>query len=194
MAELGPSGEPQHAPLQRNLLGCQFTYDNINLLQCNGYSFDSLPDPEIFHEKYYDINYWKAQLAFRGASSAGNNMVELIERCIHAELPDRIHPRVAVATIHLSRRWGRLTWGEDQWSDDEEEEWEEDWESEGDDEEIYDGETGNEEEDEGEDQDDDDEDMDEDDPGFGFGGFEEPVNDVSNGGGDRTVIQRSYRL
>ncbi|KAK6603390.1 hypothetical protein H4I96_06158 [Botrytis cinerea] len=111
MAELGPSGEPQHAPLRRNLFGCQFTYDNINLLQCNGYSFDFLPDPEIFHEKYYDINYWKAQLAFRGASLAGNNMDELIERCIQAELPDRIHPRIAVATIHLSRRWACLTWG-----------------------------------------------------------------------------------
>ncbi|KAM0316404.1 hypothetical protein ACHAO8_003185 [Botrytis cinerea] len=195
MAELGPSGEPQHAPLRRNLFGCQFTYDNINLLQCNGYSFDFLPDPEIFHEKYYDINYWKAQLAFRGASLAGNNMDELIERCIHAELPDRIHPRIAVATIHLSRRWARLTWGEDQWSDEEEEEeWEEEWESEGENEEIYDAEIEDEEVEEDENLDGDDEDMEEDDTGLALRGFEELINGVRNSGGDWTVIQRSYRL
>ncbi|KAM0135613.1 hypothetical protein ACHAO1_004967 [Botrytis cinerea] len=176
MAELGPSGEPQHAPLRRNLFGCQFTYDNINLLQCNGYSFDFLPDPEIFHEKYYDINYWKAQLAIRGASLAGNNMDELIERCIQAELPGRIHPRIAVATIHLSRRWARLTWGEDQWSDKEEEEeweeeWEEDWKSEGENEEIYDAEIEDEEVEEDENLDGDDEDMEEDDTGLALRGL-----------------------
>ncbi|KAJ8058969.1 hypothetical protein OCU04_011953 [Sclerotinia nivalis] len=78
MADLGPNGEAQHAPLRRRMLGCEFTYDNINLLQCKGYSFDPLPDPEVFHEKNHDINYWKAKLAFRGAPSAGNDMMELI--------------------------------------------------------------------------------------------------------------------
>ncbi|ESZ93881.1 hypothetical protein SBOR_5739 [Sclerotinia borealis F-4128] len=110
MAHWAPGAHP---PISRHLFGNEFTYDTIHFLQCRGYSFDALPNPDIFHEKYNDINYWKAQLAFRGASSRGD-ILELIERCLGAELPDQMHPRVAVAGIHMTREYVRLTWGEDE--------------------------------------------------------------------------------
>ncbi|KAI9642473.1 hypothetical protein NHQ30_009278 [Ciborinia camelliae] len=197
MADWGPGG---HEPLRRRMFGCEFTYDNINLLQCKGYSFDALPNPEEFHEKYYDIDYWKAQLAFRGASSAGDNMVQLIERCIHAELPDRMHPRVAVMGIRLAREWVRLTWGEDEvedeWGEDAwgEDEWDDDmFDEEMEDEEMEENEQ-DEEDDEYEDYDENYEDMEEDIDDDYDGNFEEIIDSGRSDGMHWNVVYRSYHL
>lgn len=197
-----------HPPLRRRMFGCEFTYDDITLLQCKGYSFDHLPNPEVFHEKYYDINYWKAQLAFRGASSAGNDMVELIERCIHAELADRMHPRVAVLGIRLAREYASLGFEPDEFSDSEEdddgaEELDGEWEG-GEDLEVYDDieevEDGAEveyeeygEDDEDMEDYDDDEDEDDGDEDFDFQEIiDGAIHGAINAGGNWSVTYQTY--
>lgn len=51
----------------------------------------------------------------------GDVMIELIERCIDLELPNSIHPRVAVVEYMLSREWAALRGGENELEDDEDE-------------------------------------------------------------------------
>ncbi|APA08877.1 predicted protein [Sclerotinia sclerotiorum 1980 UF-70] len=167
MAHLEPNAEAQ-APIRRRMFGCEFTYDNINHFQYKGYSFDPLQEPEVFHEKNNDINYWKAQLAFRGASSAGNDMDQI---------------------------WGGDEWEEDG-EDEEAGEWEDDWEEEVEEYELYDEVMEDEEDDEyeqyyeiGEHRDED-----EDDNGHAGGNFEGIVNLIGGGGGNLDYTYRSWRL
>ncbi|KAB8298719.1 hypothetical protein EYC80_000894 [Monilinia laxa] len=185
----------RHEPLHRRIFGCDFTYDDINFLQCKGYSFEPLPNPDDFHEKHNDINYWKAQLAFRGASSVSGNIIQLVERCINAELPDSMHPTVALAGNKLSREWVRLTWGEDEFEDDyEDDENDENDENDGWNEEDYDGhnEEGGNSRYENYDEHDEFEDMEEDGADNAIEAVFNGVN-VINGGGNWQVTYYSYQ-